>query len=227
MRKMNSQTTPATSAIRVRPRPRRAVLIAGICAVIVIGAIALDTRVVRIGSELDAREQAFSPDSYGNKTFPRIRKWVQAHAVEATVLGPEVISDKAAAAEKYGTKYGIGGSIGAVIPVHLTGTIGAGKSGIHDVTVPNLPAGIKVRIQTGAINGTVLRDAPGDIRFGQFTNQIAYQNAASGINRAMKTAVLAPIDTGKLADRTVDLTGAFRLINPRNWLITPVRMRVK
>lgn len=223
MRKMNSKTTPAASAIRVRARPRRAVLIAGICAVIVIGAIALDTRVVRIGSELDAREQAFSPDSYGNKTFPRIRQWIEAHAVEATVLGPEVIADKAAAASKYGTK----GSIGAIIPLHLTGTIGAGKSGIHDVTVPNLPAGIKVRIQTGAINGTVLRDAPGDIRFGQFTNQIAYQNAASGINRAMKTAVLAPIDTGKLAGRTVDLTGAFRLINPRNWLITPVRMRVK
>ncbi|TMV73490.1 DUF2291 domain-containing protein, partial [Thioclava sp. BHET1] len=172
---------------------------------------------------LDSREQAFSPDSYGETTFPKIAQWVEAHAVEAKTLGPEVLADKAAAAKKYGTA----GSIGAVIPVHLTGTIGEGKSGIYDVTVPDLPADIKVRVQTGAINGTVLRDAPGDISFGQFKNQIEYQNAGAGINRAMKKAVLAPIDTAKLTGKTVDLTGAFLLINPKNWLITPVKMSVK
>ena len=43
-------------------------------------------------------------------------------------------------------------------------------------------------MQTGpAINGTDLRDAPGEIKFGQFTNQIEYQNAGAALNNAMKT----------------------------------------
>src|SRR4051794_21077635 len=119
-------------------------------------------------------------------------------------------------------------STGAIIPVKLTGTAGEGKSGIYDLAVQGLPPDIKVRVQTGpAINGTDLRDAPGDIAFGSFKNQIEYQNAGSGINRAMKKTVLDPLDTSALTGKTVEVTGAFRLINPKNWLITPVRLAVK
>ena len=54
----------------------------------------------------------------------------------------------------------------------------------------------KIRVQTGpAINGTDLRDATGEVKFGDFKNQIEYQNAGSAINNAMKEAVLAGIDT--------------------------------
>ena len=66
-----------------------------------------------------------------------------------------------------------------------------------------------------------------DIAFGSFKNQIEYQNAGSGINRAMKKTVLDPLDTSALTGKTVEVTGAFRLINPKNWLITPVRLAVK
>ena len=63
------------------------------------------------------------------------------------------------------------------------------------MAVEGMPPEIKVRVQTGpAINGTDLRDAPGDIDFGAFKNQIEYQDAGSGINRAMKKAVLDGID---------------------------------
>ena len=88
-----------------------------------------------------------------------------------------------------------------------------------------VPDEIHIRVQTGpAINGTDLRDAPGDIKFGQFKNQIEYQDAGSGINRAMKKAVLDPIDTANLSGKTIDLVGVFRLINPKNWVITPVKV---
>ena len=112
--------------------------------------------------------------------------------------------------------------------VKLTGVAGEARSGVYDLAVDGLPADIKVRVQTGpAINGTDLRDAPGDIEFGKFKNQIEYQDAGAAINRAMKKAVLDGIDTANLTGKTLDITGAFRLINPKNWVITPVGVSVK
>ena len=106
--------------------------------------------------------------------------------------------------------------------------MGDGTSGLYRLTADGVPPEIVVRVQTGpAINGTDLRDASGDIDFNAFKNQIEYQNAGSGINRAMKKAVLEKIDTTDLKGKSIEVVGAFRLINPKNWLITPVEMSVK
>lgn len=192
--------------------------------VLLLAAMALDTHVVVLGSEQDLREQAFSPARYGAETFPGVRDSILARAVDATELAPLVLEDRAAAAEAHG----VGEGTGAVIPVRLTGTMGEAKSGIYTVAVPELPDEITVRVQTGpAVNGTELRDATGEIDFGQFKNQIEYQNAGAALNDAMKAEVLEGIDTAALSGREVEITGAFRLINPKNWLITPVEMAVK
>lgn len=213
-----------TAAPKAAPAPRRTRLIIALLTLGVVSAIALDTTVVQIGSEQDARQQAFSPDAFGAEEFPRIQSFVEDHAVDAVTLGPAVMADKAAAAEEYG----VASSTGAIMPVRLTGVVGEGKSGVYDVSVDGLPSDIRVRVQTGpAINGTDLRDATGDIEFGHFKNQIEYQDAGSGINRAMKAEVLEPIDTAALQGQTVEVVGAFRLINPKNWLITPVRIDIK
>jgi len=83
-------------------------------------------------------------------------------------------------------------------------------------------------LQTGpAITGTDLRDASGKIQFGDFTNQIEYQNAGAAINRAMKVAVLEKLDRDALPGKTVQVVGVFRLLSPTNWLITPVRVEVQ
>ena len=117
--------------------------------------------------------------------------------------------------------------VGTVMPVSFTGVVGEGKSGIYSIAVDGLPPETKIRLQTGpAINGTDLRDATGEIQFGQFKNQIEYQNAGAGINNAMKQAVLAKLDSSALAGRTVHVVGAFTLVNPKNWLVTPVRLDV-
>jgi predicted lipoprotein len=214
-------TSPGPLAV---PRRRHGRYIAAGLAAILIAMIAIDTKVVPIGGENDVRQAAFSPDAYGDKEFPRIQAFVIERAMDALKLGPEVLADKAAAAKQYGTA----SSTGSIMMVRLTGVVGEGTSGIDDVAVEGLPADIRVRVQTGpAINGTDLRDAPGDIAFGQFKNQIEYQNAASGINRAMKKVVLDKIDTAGLTGKTIEVVGAFRLVNPKNWLITPVGMTVK
>ena len=218
---MSADAIPAPKA---RPASRRGTMIAGVICAAVLATIAFDTTVVHIGSENDVRQQAFSPDTFGDKEFPRIQSYVSENAVDGVTIAPEVLADKAAAAKKYGTA----STTGAIMMVKLTGVAGEARSGVYDLAVDGLPADIKVRVQTGpAINGTDLRDAPGDIEFGKFKNQIEYQDAGAAINRAMKKAVLDGIDTANLTGKTLDITGAFRLINPKNWVITPVGVSVK
>ncbi len=205
-----------------RPKWRRTALIGGV--VLVILAIAVDTKVVRIGSSEDLRQAAFSPAAYGAKAFPGIKQAIEERAVEASVLQQAILADKAAAT----AKYGIAGGSGPVFSVKFTGVAGEKQaSGIYEVKVPDLPD-VKIRVQTGpAINGTELRDATGTVHFGAFTNQIEYQNAGSALNNEMKKTVLEAIDTSALAGKTISVVGAFRLINPKSWLVTPVRLEVR
>lgn len=214
-----------TEAAPKAPRAsRRGTLIAAGIAAAVLLAMALDTAAVSIGSESDIRAQVFSPDTFGTAEFPRIQVYVAEKAQDGVAIAPEVMADKVAAAKKYGTP----SSTGAIMMVRVTGVVGEGKSGVYTLAVDGMPPEIKVRVQTGpAINGTDLRDAPGDIDFGQFKNQIEYQDAGSGINRAMKLAVLDGIDTTALTGKTIEVTGAFRLVNPKNWMITPISLVVK
>ena len=208
--------------ISMKPRVGKRGLVIGAAVIAVLAAIAIDTTVVTIGSEQDARVAAFSPDSYGAEQFPRIRDDIKARAPDAATLYTALSEDKAAASEEYGT-----GGMMPVIPVSFTGTVGEGKSGIYDVAVEGAED-VRIRVQTGpAINGTDLRDAPGDIAFGEFKNQIEYQDAGSGINRAMKAEVLDPIDTSDLTGKTITVTGAFKLINSKMWLVTPVEVQVQ
>ncbi|MDN5569335.1 MAG: DUF2291 domain-containing protein [Paracoccus sp. (in: a-proteobacteria)] len=203
---------------------RRGLYLSLALGVAVLAAIALDTTVVQVGSEADARQQAFSADDYGTTEFPRIQSVVQERAVDATTLAAAIAADQDAAITQYGTP----ASTGAIMMVTLTGVAGEPRAGVYPLTVQGLPEKQRVRVQTGpAINGTDLRDAPGDIAFGGFKNQIEYQDAGAGINRAMAAQVLTPIDTANLTGKTLTVTGAFRLINPANWLITPVTLEVQ
>ena len=43
----------------------------------------------------------------------------------------------------------------------------------------------------------------------------------------MKEAVLAGIDTRALTGKTISVVGAFTLVNPKNWLVTPVEIAVQ
>lgn len=202
--------------------PSRIVLSAGI--IIVVGAMALDTRVVKIGSDQDVRADVFSPDAFGAEHFSGIQIAVEKRAVDAPALASEIVADKKAAGEKYGTAAGIG----PVMPVKFTGVAGEVKSGIYYVDVEGVPEEIRIRVQTGpAINGTDLRDFPGNIAFGDFKNQIEFQNAGSGINNEMKKQILADVDTSDLTGKKISVTGVFKLINAKNWLVTPVRLSVE
>jgi predicted lipoprotein len=207
---------------RHKHNPRLFAIGAG--ALILIVAMALDTKVVAIGSPEAVKPGVFSPDAFGAAEFPKIKPEIEARAVDATVLAAAIVADKAAAVKQYGVAAGTS----TVFSIKFTGVAGDAKSGVYDVAVSGMPDTIGIRVQTGpAINGTDLRDATGTIKFGQFVNQIEYQNAGSALNRAMKKQILEPINTATLKGKTISVVGAFKLINPKKWLVTPVKLEVQ
>ncbi|GLS20862.1 lipoprotein [Labrys miyagiensis] len=214
----------ASTPLKPRRRPGLRWALAGVAALVLIAAMAASTKVVVIGSAADVQADVFSPDAFGTAQFPKIQAAVADKAVAADAFATAVAANK----DEAGKKYGVPGSIGPEISVKFTGVAGQGKSGIYSVTVPGVPSEVLIRVQTGpAINGTDIRDATGTIAFGQFTNQIEYQNAGSALNREMKKQVLSKIDNSNLTGKTLSVVGVFQLINPKSWLVTPVRLEVQ
>ena len=199
-------------------------IVAAAAILVLLVAMALDTKVVVIGSAEDARKAGFSPEAFGKSEFPNVQSAVDQRAVAAGVLASAIAKDKAAAEKQYG----VPANVGTEFSVKFTGVVGEGKSGIYAVKVDDVPSALVIRVQTGpAINGTDLRDATGTITFGQFTNQIEYQNAGSALNNEMKKQVLSTIDNTKLTGKTISVVGVFKLINPNGWLVTPVKLSVQ
>lgn len=193
--------------------------------VVLLGAMALSTKVVDSkAAAAGSTTQAFSAPAWGKENFPKVQEAISQRAVEASTLASAFASNPTAA----GKKYGVNAGTGPEVSVKFSGVVGKGDAGIYPVKVAGLPKGLLIRIQTGpAINGTDLRDAPGTIQFGQFTNQIDYQNAASALNDQLKTQVLAKVGTSTLTGKKVSVVGAFQLINPQAWLVTPAKLTVQ
>ncbi len=207
---------------RTKPVSRLAIL-SGVVAILVV-AMALDTRVVRIGSAADVQDDVFSPASYGKKEFPKVQAAVEGRAVDAATLAAALAKDPAAATKQYA----VTSLSGPEFSVKFTGKASQDDSGDTVVAVPGVPSSIQITLQLGpAIIGTDLRDATGTISFGQFHNQIEYQNAGAALNNQMKKDVLSKVDVAKLPGKTVSVVGVFQLSDPNAWQVTPIKLDVQ
>ena len=210
------------AAARTRPGSRLA-LWSGAAALLVV-AMALDTKVVRIGSAADVQADTFSPASYGKTEFPKVQAAVEGRAVDAATLAAALTKDQDAATRQYG----VASDAGPEFPVKFTGKVSKGDSGDYDVAVAGVPPSTQISLQLGpAIIGTDLRDATGTISFGQFHNQIEYQNAGSALNNQMKAVVLSKLDVANLQGKTVSVAGVFQLTDMSAWQVTPVKLDVR
>ncbi len=165
--------------------------------------------------------QAFAQEKYESEIVPDIEK----RATDIATVSQALHTDPAAAAKQYGV---VSGTSPAVYSVKLAGVAGApDANGLVPVKVDGVPAGIKVFVQMGpAVNGTAIRDATGKVDYTQFKNQIDYQNVGAELNNQLKKLVLANVDKQSLEGKTVSVVGAFQLINPAAYIITPVKVDV-
>ncbi|SBR50685.1 MULTISPECIES: DUF2291 family protein [unclassified Halomonas] len=183
--------------------------------------MAFDTKVLSL-DELES-EIGFSPEQFAKDNFPGIKEYVETNAVDASTLAPDALQSASEAGEKYGVSSGVG----HIIPVKFTGEVVEEASGIYTVDIADMPDDVVVRFQAGsAVNGTTLRDTTGEIEFSDFTNQIEYQDAGAALNKEMKRQVLSEIDGQDLTGKTLEVVGSFNMINPENWLITPVSIAI-
>ena len=216
---------PADDGRRPIPKKKRT----GLWAAIILTVLALvlvvaGTKVVPDGEEAAAGSEEFDRETFGAEHFPAIQEQITERAVEAPALAEAIEADPEVAAAEHGVE--VAGN--TVYSTTFTGTVEEGDSGIYEVNVEGVPEDVAVRVQTGpAINGTELRDATGTLDFGQFTNQIEFQDAGAALNEEMKEQVLDPIDIDSLEGSTVTVTGAFTAINPQGWLVTPVSLEVR
>lgn len=191
---------------------------------ILCAAMALDTKVVKIGSAEDAQAGVFSAAAYGQAQFPKVQSALESRAADAATLAVALAKDPAAAE----TQYAMPSPAGPEYAVKFTGKVGKQDFGVYDVAIPGVPDSIHVSVQTGpAINGTDLRDATGLIKFGDFSNQIDYQNAGSALNNEMKKEVLSKVDASDLVGKTISVIGAFQLSDSAEWVITPAKLTLQ
>jgi predicted lipoprotein len=150
---------------------------------------------------------------------------IQTKGVDAPELLAAIEKDSKAAATEHGVVPAAGGSPTFAIK-------GSGKVTKVDTEQPTGPVtvdigdGKTVQIVTGpVILGTALRDIAG-ITFGDFTNQIDYQNAGTALNNKSKTDVIATLDKSALAGKTLEFQGAFTLLTPTQIAIVPTELKV-
>ncbi len=159
-----------------------------------------------------------------SKVLPAVEKG----AVPAAELLPALEADQAAASKKYGNQAGTGSPYAFL--VNGTGTVTA-----IDEEAPTHPLTVKVdglngktanvQVVTGpVIAGTALRDAVKFIKFGDFTNQLNYADAATGLNNKVKSDVLAKVKAKDLMGKKVQFAGAFSLVAPGVVLVVPTQL---
>ncbi|WP_193103669.1 DUF2291 domain-containing protein [Brachybacterium sp. FME24] len=208
-----------------RQKKRTGRWVAVALALIALLVVVLGTKVVPDGQQEEvAGPAAFDKTTFGAEQFPTVQEQVTERAVPAPDLAAALAADPEAAAAEHGVE----AAGNTVYSTTFTGVVQEGQGGIYDVAIEGMPETVTVRIQTGpAINGTELRDATGSFDFGQFTNQIEFQDAGAALNEEMKKQVLDPVDPATLSGKTVTVTGAFTAINPEGWLVTPVSLEVQ
>lgn len=195
----------------------RGCLIGLVLLVIIIGT----TTTYRSDSAAEARgKPQFSPKAYAARTYtPKVVPAIKKNAMDIATLRKAIAADPDAAGRRYGHRAGTGPYS---YSVSLTGVAGKARSGPLPVTVPGLDK-TRVSIQIGpAVNGTALRDAPGFITFGQFTNQVEYADAATAVNAEMKAKVLKSFDAASADGKKVTVIGAMTPLTADVLTITPV-----
>ncbi|MFC9428864.1 DUF2291 family protein [Streptomyces sp. NPDC056987] len=210
-----------TDRTPTRPRGRLTLGSGSLIALVLLFAAIAATTTYRSDSEArTSGKPAFDASTYATSTYePKVVPAIKKNAVDIATLHQAIAADTEAAGKQYGHRPGTGPYSYAAT---LTGTAGAVRNGLLQVTVDGLDKA-RVSVQVGpAINGTALRDAAGFITFGQFTNQVEYADAGTALNTAMKDKVLKAFDPAAVRGKKITVIGALTPLTADVLTLTPV-----
>ncbi|UKY54172.1 DUF2291 family protein [Streptomyces inhibens] len=211
------------TTIKATAFTRRRALKAAAGGVLLVGMV-LNTTVISDSAAHEATPGAFSPAAFAEQRFAsKVVPEIDRKAAPLADVAKAIAAEPSAAAKNYGAARS---ASALVFSVTFSGTAGkADDTGLMPVTVQGLPPGTKVFVQTGpAINGTAVRDATKQVKFGDFKNQVEYQNVGAELNEQVKKIVLGKVDRASLNAHTVAVTGVFEYVNPTAFIVTPVKI---
>ncbi|MEV6636173.1 DUF2291 domain-containing protein [Actinoplanes sp. NPDC051470] len=174
---------------------------------------------VRAGAAAPFDPRTYVDGIWASKVLPT----VQQNAVDVTTVAAAIEKDPAAAGRQYGKRTGTGSPFAYL--VKGTGTVTEvdtdAPTGPLTVEIPGAKP-LKISIATGpVVAGTAIRDGVGFIKFGDFTNQIDYQNVANQLNNRVKTDVITKVPVKDLKGKKVTFAGAFSALAPGSILVVP------
>ncbi len=86
-------STKVTKATKGQANYRMRVVIEIVLLVILLAAMAMSTKVVKIGYGADTQTQVFEPEAYGKKQFPKTQAAIEKRAVDAATLVAAIAKD--------------------------------------------------------------------------------------------------------------------------------------
>jgi predicted lipoprotein len=192
--------------------------------VVLLVAMAMDTKFLSAEEVAAINPAKFSAKTYAAEAYPKIVNAIETKAVDLKQIAAAVVTDPAAAGEKYGN---VAGTDKYAIPVSFTGKVTEADADFLTINVPGLPKDSVVRVAIGqAANGTALRDAPGTIKFKDFQNQTDYQQVANELKITTLTEVAGKVDTASARGKDASVVGVYVTnTGPEgSYLITPVKI---
>lgn len=166
--------------------------------------------------------QAFAEEYYESQIVPYITE----NAVDLITLHEAILVDPEAAGAEYGNR---GGDSSAYsVPTVFEANALTYENDLITLEVDGVELEGDVYLAAGpALNGTAVRDVSGLVKFGAFTNQLEYQDAATKLNDKVRDLVLSEFDPiTELEGKTIRVTGAISLFNTRNYIVMPVEIEV-
>ena len=178
-----------------------------------------DVNLLDKGVKAKADSAAFANEYYDAKIVP----YIMANAHDLKELDAAIQADPNAAGAKYGKRDGDNAAYS--VATKFTAVAGELKGDLLVLEVEGIET--VVYLQAGpALNGTAIRDVSGLVNFGMFDNQLAYQDAGTKLNDKVRDNVLSKIDKTALTGKTLTITGAFSLFNPKQYMIVPIAIEV-
>ena len=178
-----------------------------------------DVNLLDKGVKAKADSAAFANEYYDAKIVP----YIVANAHDLKELDAAILADPNAAGAKYGKRDGDNAAYS--VATKFTAVAGELKGDLLVLQVEGIET--LVYLQAGpALNGTAIRDVSGLVNFGMFDNQLAYQDAGTKLNDKVRDNVLSKIDKTALTGKTLTITGAFSLFNPKQYMIVPIAIEV-